>query len=152
MKTNRYTLLILILLFRNFIFGQVLEKNIVGIWQADSSEVTSMYHDTYQFYKNGNFEFKPDGYNGLNRVLSINGRYELKKDTVLLYIKSTKEIVGGYPNRSEITTLSDTWEIINGKIKTFTFKKNILQKVKINKCSDEKCILIDDRKFYLIEE
>jgi hypothetical protein len=108
-----------------------------------------MYLDIYQFFNNGKFIFKPNEYNGLNRVISINGTYKIKGDTLFLIPYFTKEVVGGSPIRSESTTLSDTWELINGHIKTFVCKK-ISQPVIIKIDTSGNTIFLDNRKFYRI--
>lgn len=110
-----------------------------------------MYFDSYRFTSDGKFIFNPDGYNGLNRVVSILGIFKIKGDTILLTPEYTKEIIGGYPIRSEITTLADTWEITSGKLKTIPVTKKVTQKIIYKKCQDCKYILIDDRKFYNVD-
>ncbi len=122
--------------------------NIIGRWQAESQSITSMYHDMYQFYNDGRFVFSPDAYNGLNRILSINGHYKIKVDTILLTPEYTKELIGGFPIRSESTTLSDTWEIVQGKIKIIPCKKT--KQIIAIKINSNKIILLDDRKFFKI--
>lgn len=52
-----------------------------------------MYHDSYQFFNDGKFVFKPDEYIGLNRIISINGVYKLKGDTLFLTPMFTKKVI-----------------------------------------------------------
>src|SRR5579872_2427390 len=103
--------------------GQLRKTDLLGSWQADHAELTSMSLDTYHFYRTGRFVFNPNAYNGLNRIISIVGRYSINKDSLFLIPDSTEELIGGYPIRSMITTLSDTWEITDGKIKMVVCKK-----------------------------
>ena len=132
----------------NSAFSQI-QKKIIGNWQAESGTITSMYHDTYQFFNGGGFTFKPDAYNGLNRIISIRGTYKIKGDTLILEPKYTEEIVGGFPIRSESTLLSDTWEIVQGKTKIIPCKTTKqMAVIKFN--SDSKFITLDSRKFYKI--
>jgi len=133
----------------NVTFGQV-TKILIGKWQTESAEVTSMYHDSYQFFKDGKFAFKPDEYNGLNRIISINGTYKVKGDTLFLIPLFTEEIVGGHFIRSESTTLSDTWEIIGGQEKKVLINKKDKQSGVLKIGIDNKEFTLDDRKFYKV--
>jgi hypothetical protein len=124
---------------------------IVGLWQAEQATVASIYHDIYYFLGNGKFIFKPDGYDGLNRVIGIYGSYSVRNDTLILLPEYTEEIINGYPIRSEITTLADTWQITGGKVKKIPIKKRIIQTAVIKEFGKD-CILIDSRKFYKVPE
>jgi len=68
-------------------------SKLLGKWQAENKEITSMYHDSYQFFNDGKFVFKPDEYIGLNRIISINGVYKLKGDTLFLTPMFTKKVI-----------------------------------------------------------
>jgi uncharacterized protein YxjI len=128
------------------------KNKLIGKWQAESLEITSMYHDSYQFFSDGRFIFKPDEYDGLRRIISINGTYKIKRDTLFLTPEFTKEVTGGYPIRSESTTLSDTWEIIQGQTKTFPCKKRLRQSAIIEINPDNKSFTLDERKFFKVDE
>lgn len=148
---KKITLLIFNFIFISFTYSQHNINPLIGLWQAEQVEVTSMYHDTYRFYENGNFTFKPDEYNGLNRIISISGIYCINGDTLFLTPKLTKELIGGYPVRSENTTMSDTWEIVEGVLKTINCKKNVKQFAIIKFSQGDQCLLIDERAFYRIK-
>lgn len=135
----------------HFAFGQVKNK-LLGQWQANMPEVTSMYHDTYHFYSNGKFDFKPDGYNGLNRIININGIFKIKGDTLFLTPEFTEEVFGGSLCRSESTTLSDTWEIVGGRQLKVPTKKKTKQSAIIKMSPDNKTFTLDDRKFFKVAE
>ena len=124
---------------------------IIARWQLDQAELTSMNFDMYEFQKDSIFLFKPNSYNGLNRIIEIEGKYLLKGDSIILTPKCTKEVVGGFPVRSEITTLSDTWEILGGQIKQVKCKKSVPQKAYIHYNAVEKMLLLDAQKYYKIE-
>jgi hypothetical protein len=141
----------LYLLSTRILFGQGDPTKISGLWQGDQAKVTSMYLDTYQFFENGKFVFKPDAYNGLNRILSIGGGFKVAGDSLILIPEYTEELTGGYPVRSETTTLADTWEIKNGVIKKTLCKKRIKQTIQLKLCEKGNCILIDNRRFFKIE-
>jgi hypothetical protein len=138
------------ILFCNFIFAQTTNK-LIGKWQAETNTLTSMNLDTYQFDEKGTFKFMPNGYNGLNRIISINGNYSIIGDTIYFIPKFTSEISGGDIIRSESTTLSDTWEIINGE----SIKKPILKKIKqsaiIKINLDSNIFILDERKYFKID-
>lgn len=136
--------------FIGFTYSQQNNKPFIGLWQAEQVDVTSMYHDTYKFLESGKFIFKPDEYNGLNRIISISGVYKIKGDTLFFTPELTKELIGGYPVRSESTTLSDTWEIVGGDLKTIVCKKKIKQFAIIKFSQNGQCLFIDERKFYNI--
>lgn len=135
----------------NFTFSQNKDISIVGLWQQKDSIVSSMYYDTYQFHSNGTFIFKPNEYNGLNRILSINGTYKLKNGKLILVPYSIKELTGGYPIRSEMTTLSDTWEMIDSKIIIRKFKKRKLQIATFKIIKNGNSILIDFEKYFKVD-
>lgn len=142
-----------------FLFGllgvvkaQKIENNwIIARWQLNQATLTSMNLDMYEFHRDSIFLFMPDSYNGLNRIIEIEGRYSLKGDSITLIPMFTKEVFGGYPVRSEITTLSDTWEILGGKIKRVKCKKITAQKAYIHYNPEEKALLIDNYKYYKVE-
>jgi hypothetical protein len=137
-------------IFCNIISAQTTNK-IIGKWQAETKTLTSMNLDTYQFDNKGFFIFSPNGYNGLNRIISICGNFSIKGDTIYFIPKFTNEISGGDIIRSESTTLSDTWEIINGKsIKKYGLKK-IKQAANIKIYSDSNYFILDERKYFKVD-
>ncbi len=76
-KMKKITLLLITLSTSFLTFGQV-TQSLVGKWQAENAEVTSMYFDSYEFFNNGRFIFRPNEYDGLNPVLSIADNYNVK--------------------------------------------------------------------------
>ncbi len=146
---KKLVLIICLLTSLSTAYSQVKNK-LIGKWQAESAEVTSMYYDSYQFLANGKFIFEPNAYNGLNRIISINGTYKLKGDTIFMTPIFTKEVIGGFLIRSESTTLSDTWEIVGGQEKKKILNKKIKQSAKIEIDIDGKTFILDERKFFKI--
>jgi len=132
-------------------YAQTQRTPVFGLWQAEQKEITSMNFDTYEFLKDSSFVFRPNGYNGLNRITGISGNYKIVRDTIFFFPKYTLELVGGYPTRSMITTEADSWEITNAKVKK-VFCKKTMQAAEFKFCPEEKCILIDNRKFFLVEK
>jgi hypothetical protein len=129
------------------------KNNIIGIWQSGTNEISSGYLDTYKFYGNNKFEFKPTGYNGLNRIIKIAGTYKIDDGKITFYINSITELIGDKIERSTTSTQSDSWAIENGKLITRKIKSKeqtaIFEFCKL----DEKsiCFQIDNRMFYKLE-
>ena len=130
-------------------------KDIIGVWQAETKEVSSGYLDLYRFYKNNKFIFEPSQYDGLKRIAQIAGTYKIDKDKIVFYVNSISELVGNKIERSMITTLSDSWAIDAGKLITKKIKSSP-QKAKFEICKsiedNQNCLKIDDRLFYKIKE
>jgi hypothetical protein len=137
-----------LIIFFMISFSWVYAQQLVGIWQAKSKEITSAYFETYQFFKNATFKYNTNQYDGMRRVISIEGDYYLKKDTLYLTPKVSNEIEGGTFGRSELSTLNDSWEIINGKLTSKKVKK-ITSSVLII-FIDKELITIDGIKYYLL--
>jgi hypothetical protein len=150
--TKKLCFLFVCYFYGHTVYAQFTKDSLRGIWQADKVEVTSMYWDTYHFFDNGRFVFKPNEYNGLNRIISIVGKYTVSENKLYLTPDSTEELIGGYPARSEITTLSDTWEIRDGKAKMVACKKKIKQTVIIKALPNEQAIFLDQQKYYRVEK
>ena len=130
-------------------------KNIIGIWQAETNEVSSGYLDTYRFYENNKFAFEPSQYDGLKRIVQIAGTYKIDNAKIVFYVHSIKELVGNKIERSMITTLSDSWAIDGGKLVTKKIKSSpqdaTFEFCKSNE-DNQNCLIIDGRLFYKIKE
>ncbi|MCE4563823.1 hypothetical protein INQ51_05830 [Maribellus sp. CM-23] len=148
-------LLILIFALNTFqLFSQestLTSKDLIGIWQADSKNVDRFWNDSYAFFKDGTFGFLPSQFDGLQRIIGINGQYEVKDNQLILTVKSTHEKVGGKLVRSKYTTKSDSWQVIDFETKELNIKAEpailLLEKCEGDSTS-VKCILIDKRKYY----
>jgi len=133
------------------------DNDITGLWQYKTAEVYSGLLDNYKFDgKKHTFEFRTNEMDGLNRIISIGGEYEIKQDTLFFYTKYTLEYEGGYPVRSMTTTLSDSWELEGGEIKKNDLSdKKLVEKVTIKQAVDKniglRYILIDGKVFYQIK-
>ena len=130
------------------------KENIIGVWQAGTNEISSGYLDTYKFYGNGRFEFKPTEYNGLNRIVKIAGTYKIDNGKIIFYVNSITELVGDKIERSMTSTLSDSWAIEDGKLVTRKIKSAqqiaTFEYCKANKDKQD-CFQIDNRMYYKIE-
>lgn len=134
---------------------QLDEKNIIGVWQAKSDEMTSGWLDTYQFFANGEFTFNPSQYDGLKRIISIKGKYRIIGDSLFFLVQYTKEATGGDIVRSETSTLSDSWALEGVKIIEIKHENKEEQKAAIElgqpSANGNSCILIDKRKYYKMQ-
>ena len=142
---------IVFLLFFKLSFSQIDSITLKGLWQEKDSVVTSMYYDTYQFQSDGKFIFRPNQYNGLSRIISIIGTYKIKNDKLIFIPLKTEELIGGHPKRSEITTLSDSWEITGAQLVIRNIKKRLPQITNLKFIQIEKCIIIDNIKYFKID-
>ena len=92
-------------------------QTVVGIWQEGTPDVSAAYHNTYRFLKDGSFSFNPSEYEGLKRILSIDGKYKLENNKLILTITGTHELIGGTLKRSTFSGLSThLWSIESGAI------------------------------------
>lgn len=150
-----FIIIVLLISFNSICQTSVNNKNIIGIWQAETNEVSSGYLDTYRFYKNNKFAFEPSQYDGLKRIVQIAGTYKIHNSKIVFYVHSITELVGNKIERSMITTLSDSWAIDGGKIVTKKIKSSP-QEAKFEFCEsiedNKNCLKIDGRLFYEIEE
>ena len=150
-----FIITVLLISFNSICQTSVNNKNIIGIWQAETNEVSSNYHDTYRFYKNNKFAFEPSQYDGLKRIVQIAGTYKIHDAKIVFYVHSIQELVGNKIERSMITTLSDSWAIDGGKLVTKKIK-SLPQEAKFEFCEsiedNKNCLKIDGRLFYEIEE
>jgi hypothetical protein len=147
-------LLIILLILPIFNYCQIIKKNdLTGIWQFKNKEIGSGFTDTYQFFRNDTFIFNTSQFDGLQRVVSIKGKYEIKGDSLLLKLESTKERVGGSIVRSEINTLSDSWEIQDYKMVERKLPVTEKQNIVLEKCNNNEkaCLLFDKRIYYKVD-
>lgn len=86
-------------------------QEIKGIWQINTPEVGSTLDQCYHFKDNGEFEYHPSGYDGLCRINTIGGKFEMRKDTICFIVEYLEECLNGTIERSTITTKNDSWAI-----------------------------------------
>lgn len=128
------------------------QKDIIGIWQFGTKEVSAGFFDSYQFFANGTFKFNTNQYDGTRRILSIGGTYEVKNNRLRLKTSYSIEIQGGFLVRSE-TAGGSGWEISGGKIVTLNYKTPQESFLSFGICENEKeCILLDSLKYYLVDK
>ena len=131
----------------------ITNKEMLGKWQMESTEMADGYYYTYSFLRGNEFIFGNDENEGLNRIISLEGTYYLKKDSLVLYVKQERDLVGGNPELSEKLGGSG-WEVKGGK-----FVKKDLPKVQqyslpIKPCADKdgkQCIEINSMAYYKLE-
>ena len=129
-------------------------QSIIGIWQAKTASVSSAYFDTYQFFPDGTFRFNTNQYDGLRRILSLGGVYEIKNGEVIFTVNFAIEVFGGNLIRSEISTGSDSWSIEGGNIKSIPIIPPVRKTASffIEKLvSGIEVITIDANKYYKVD-
>lgn len=133
------------------LLAQVSSKNILGVWQYESSEIGSAWLDTYQFYSDGTFIFNLSQYDEIKRIIAIKGHYRLVNDSIYFKIEYATELSGGRIIRDNLTKIHGSWALHGSSI-----QKDILQPVakeeyaSIKFCKEVNCMLIDGRKFYRV--
>ena len=128
-------------------------KDIMGKWQMESTEVADGYYYTYSFLRGNIFVFGNDENEGLNRIISLTGTYYLKKDTLIIYVKQEYDLVGGTPQMSEKLAGSG-WEIKGGKIVTKDLPVIKQYYLPIKPCAEKdgkKCLEINSMSYYKLE-
>ncbi len=93
------------------------KKDIVGIWQFESSEMASGWGNTYTFFDDGSFIYRPSQYNSLKAIVAINGKYEIVKDNIVLMIKSITELVNGDVIHDVFQNSNNYWKITDFEVK-----------------------------------
>jgi hypothetical protein len=135
-------------------FGQdVTNLEIMGKWQMESTEMADGFYYTYSFLRGNTFVFGNDENEGLNRIISITGTYYLRKDSLIIYVKSEYDLVGGTPQMSEKTAGSG-WEIKGGKIQEKEIPIVKQYALPVKKCADrdgKKCLEINSMSYYKFE-
>jgi hypothetical protein len=131
--------------------AQITKKQLNGTWQAESPDIGSGYGELYKFYLDGGFSYSPYQYDGLKRIISIKGTYEIKGKELLLTTTSTEEIVGGNLTRDPFITTNDSWAIKGGKlveVKLNPVDHYLTIELNRDTTHSEPSILIDNRPFY----
>ena len=155
MLTNLIALLLGLLSFCNSnSWAQIKEPELVGIWQAESDAIGSGWNDNYQLFAKGQFIFnlsqKPFG---LERIVRICGRYDLRKDTLYLKVNSTFERAGGRIIRVSVGEV-DAWNLVSTKISEKVQPQPNSERAYIKVCTVSQtgipCISIDGRSYYRV--
>ena len=134
--------------------GQSSKEKLIGIWQAGSDKESSAWLDNYQFFSDGKFVFNFNQYDGSKRIISLNGKYDLQVDTLILIIEYSVEVVGGYITRGS-SAWENEWVIQDAKIKEIKNDNPNKEMAFIEKCSETNstfpCLMIDTRKYYQMQ-
>ncbi|WP_321439183.1 hypothetical protein [uncultured Bacteroides sp.] len=130
-------------------------QNLVGVWQENTPEVAATYINSYSFFSDGTFHYNTNGFNGLNRILTIGGKYKTENNNLDFHVEYTIELVGGTLERSMTETLSDSWSIIDGKIEKIPLRNKLIEKVSfigISNIDDKEYIIIDKIRYYKVSD
>lgn len=131
--------------------AQITKKQLNGTWQAESPDIGSGYGELYKFYLDGKFSYSPSENDGLKRIISIKGTYEIKGKELLLTTTSTEEKVGGNLTRVPFITTNDSWAIKEAKLVEVKLNPVVhYLTIELNRDTihSEPSILIDNRPFY----
>lgn len=148
---KRIALLFFTIISINFCFAQ----KIIGIWQLKTSEVSSAYFDTYQFFSDGTFHFNTNQYDALRRIISIGGRYKVEKNKLSLTVEYTIEKLGGSFKVGEISAGSDSWSLTNAQIKKIPALKAATQIASVEIGGKDKgtdIVVINKAKYYKVDD
>jgi len=145
---KKINLTIISLLLSIFSYSQ----NIIGIWQFHTKEIAAGYLESYHFLKGNSFEYHPSQFDALTRIISIGGKYNIHKDTIIFFVEYTIEIAGGEIVRSELYTKNDSWSIENGVENKVYYKSINNQEATFKYCSEgsDEIIYIDERKYFKV--
>lgn len=119
-----------------------------GFWQEKTSNVSDAYLGGY-YFTDSTFEYTINGYDGLNPINALGGKYTIKNNVIYFTVEYIKKTIGGTLCRSMTTTLNDTWSIEGGKLTTTKLKSAVKATAKIELFKDY--IIIDKQKFYKID-
>jgi len=127
---------------------------LLGKWQMESTEMADGFYYTYAFSRGNIFVFGNDENEGLNRIISISGTFYLFKDTIAIYVKQEKDLVGGTPQLTTEKLAGSGWEIKGGKTVVNDLPVVKTYKLPIKRCpvkDNKKCIEINSMSYYKFE-
>lgn len=127
-KLNIITFTILLLSSTYYAQHEVDQEELIGIWQADKSELGSGWGDNYQFFEDNTFQFN---YNSMSscrrRIWGVIGNYKLSENKLILTINAALESSGGYIRPGDKEEGEDEFEIAEEKLKIV--KQNKLSEI-----------------------
>jgi hypothetical protein len=128
-------------------------QNVVGIWQLDTKVLAAGYLDSYQFFRDSSFVYHPSQFDALTRIISIGGKYNIQKDSLIFFVEYIIEITGGQIIRSVMYSDNDSWSIENGVINKVYYKSINKQEATFKYCIEEsnEIIYIDDNKYFKVD-
>ncbi len=131
------------------------KNELIGLWQSKTEKIGSTYLDNYSFFSNDRFIFRPTTYDGLRGIIEIKGSYKINDLTIIFLPDSITELKGTEIERSRISTLSDSWSLLDTKLIKSRIKSET-QEASLEKIinSDKKSyhILIGKQEFFKIKD
>lgn len=108
------------------------KDSLVGIWQANNSQLAAGLGDNYQFFNDNTFKYNFNTMTcGLRRLWGISGNYKIINSNIILTVIATIESVGGQielggaeEGEDGFVIVNDNWESIEQK-EPSTLKTNI---------------------------
>lgn len=139
------------LLFVLVVF-QAHSQSLIGTWQLESKSAEGEgRNDCYVFRADKTFEYRVNTFGGLNRLVALGGTYRQGKGYLTLTPTYTRELVGGYLDRSHITTGNDSWSFEGGTVQKRAIAKPIVQSLEIAFIGKTAFIVDRNGTFYKIE-
>ncbi|MHC1704992.1 MAG: hypothetical protein AB9846_14085 [Tenuifilaceae bacterium] len=133
----------------------VSKNELIGLWQSKTEKIGSAYLDNYSFFSNDRFIFRPTTFDGLRGIIEIKGSFKINDLTIIFLPDSITEITGTEIERSRISTLSDSWSLLDSKLIKSRIKSEP-QEASLEKIIDadkkKYHILIDKREFFKIKD
>lgn len=83
------------MLLVNISSAQVTNHKLTGVWQISTPKLADAWLNTYRFFNDGTFKYSFNQYDDTGRILAVKGTYKMKKDTLVLIVKTRMERVGG---------------------------------------------------------
>jgi hypothetical protein len=134
-----------------------LRSEIIGIWQAKTSVISSALHENFQFFKTGKFIFNTDSYDDLNPLISISGHYIIENKILKLKITQIKQRVGFKILEADLGFQRGPFQIKGGKIvataqKDTDYSEHEFEFVVAPNTSDKKSIKIDEEQYFRLSD
>ena len=123
------------------------QYDLVGIWQANSSVVSSTLQANFQFLKSGKFIFNVNGYSDLNPIQNISGTYKIEQGRLYLKIDQYKELRNFNITESSPAFQFGSFVLEGGKIVAIKQNDSTYYEHDV-KIISNKCVLIDNQKYF----
>ena len=136
--------------FSNLLIAQ----NITGRWQAGSPFVSAAYNENYQFFSDGTFYYNTPDDDGLTRVLTIGGKYNINKNNLILVPEFYIELYDGKLTMSGELLDNNNWAFDGQKTRKINLDQHLNHtiKYKLYALKGTKVLELNIEKFYRITD
>jgi hypothetical protein len=150
---------IILVIFCFSFFAQLFAQNsdeiiskdsLVGIWQANNSQLAAGLGDNYQFFNDNTFKYNFNTMScELRRLWAIIGDFKIISDDIILTVTATLESVGGHIELGGVEEGEGGFLIVNDNWETIKQKEPSILKISItNYDPNRRSINIDGRIFF----